>query len=535
MKIHPLQLATFADADAERRRKRVRGPWTRITETHPDGFWLLALGLVLLFRFWLADVLPFTGDEAYYADTGRHPDWGIYDHPPMISWWLALQLHVSDREWWLRLPSVLQPMILAIAVRWVLPRVWPDIDRERASWAALLVALAPANVWNVLITSDTPLIYFCVLSGLAWLMATREDDPRWYLLSGLLLAGGVLSKYFAFLLGFAYLVDVALRRNHRAWVGLAITFACTVPALGLMAWWNAGHCWVNVMFNFFTRTEDAGLSWKAPLLYAATLLYTMTPPILFMLPGRRVNAMAPDTRTASLLALVPLSLFAVLALAKTIGLHWVLAFVVFAFLPLARRLAIIQLRRLGAFFVVFAALHVAAFIVLSRVPLEMWNSSKHYAGIVLTVDSKAIVDELKPYEGEYVFSSDDYSIASTIGYAEQRAGHSRFIVLGEGSHHGRQDDIDTDFRTLDGRDILILTKTASASDTYSPYFLTAETRTFQWRGAQFWIILGRGFDYPSYRDTVLAEIRRHLYTLPAWLPQSGCFMCDRYFSGTPCN
>jgi hypothetical protein len=267
----------------------------------------------------------------------------------------------------------------------------------------------------------------------------------------------------------------------------------------------------------------------------ATLIYALTPPVLVRLPARGVDAMASDTRTASLLALVPLSLFAALALVKRIGLHWVLAFVVFAFLPLTRRLPIVQLRQLGVFFIAFAALHVAAFIVISRLPLETWNWSKHYAGIVLTVDTRAILEKLKPYEGKYVFSSDDYSISSTVGYAEQRAGHSRFIVFGEGSHHGRQDDINTDFRTLDGRNILILTKTASASDTYRPYFLAVETRSFEWRGAHFWIILGRGFRYPTYRDTVLAYIRQRFYALPVWLPQTGCFLCDRYFPGTPCS
>ena len=221
-------------------REPVGGPWAGIAGARPEALLGLALGLVLLFRFWLSDVLPFTSDEAYCADVGRHPDRGIYDHPPMISWWLALALLVSDRQWWLRLPSVLQPMLVAIAVRSVLPRVWPDVDRERALWATLLVALAPVNVWNVLITTDTPLIYFSILSGLAWLMAARKDDPRWYVLSGLLLAGAVLSKYFAFLLGFAYLVDVALRRKRRARAGLAIVYACTVPALTYSVWHSPG-------------------------------------------------------------------------------------------------------------------------------------------------------------------------------------------------------------------------------------------------------------------------------------------------------
>ena len=60
--------------------------------------------------------LPFTGDEASFTWWGRNPDWGFYDHPPMVGWWLAALLAVSDAEWWLRLPMTLQPAVLSLAV-----------------------------------------------------------------------------------------------------------------------------------------------------------------------------------------------------------------------------------------------------------------------------------------------------------------------------------------------------------------------------------------------------------------------------------
>src|ERR1039458_3414053 len=95
----PVRPAKLTAADGERREKLVRGPWTRIVVARPEGLLILALGLVLFFRFWLSDVLPFTSDEAYYTDMGRHPDWGIYDHPPMISWWLARsEEHTSELQ-----------------------------------------------------------------------------------------------------------------------------------------------------------------------------------------------------------------------------------------------------------------------------------------------------------------------------------------------------------------------------------------------------------------------------------------------------
>lgn len=501
----------------------------------PGGLLLLLLPLTLIFRFWLAAATPITGDEAYFIEWGRHFDWGFYDHPPMIGWWLSVLLLLSDAEWWLRLPVTLQPAVLALGIGWALPRLWPDVDRERAAWAALLVLLAPVNVWNVFITTDTPLVYFSVFSGLAWLKAAEEDDARWYFLSGLLLAGAMLSKYFVALLGFAYLVDVALRGGKRAWTGLAIAYACCIPALALMVWWNGGHCWVNYMFNFVTRNEDAGLSWQTPALYGLTLAYVLTPPLLWLLLARGGGSLTRGCRTAVTLSLVPFALFAGLSLVKTIGLHWLLAFVPFALLPMARRLPLATLRGLGLFFVGFAAVHILAIAVVSRLPLESWQRTHLYDGIVLTFDTQALLDVLRPYERDYVLASDGYSNAVTLGYASQHRGGSRFIVFGEGSYHGRQDDIDTDFRTLAGKNILVLRKTEPTVDDYRPYFRAVETKTFTLRGVRFWLIFGQGFDYPAYRDRMLAVMRQKYYAIPRWLPQWGCYLCDRYFGGEGCR
>ena len=34
-------------------------------------------------------MLPLSADEAYYAQWAQHPDWGYFDHPPMVAWWMA--------------------------------------------------------------------------------------------------------------------------------------------------------------------------------------------------------------------------------------------------------------------------------------------------------------------------------------------------------------------------------------------------------------------------------------------------------------
>ncbi len=500
-----------------------------IGSSTPRGWFWALLPATLVFRFWLAAATPMTGDEAYFYWWGKFPDWGYYDHPPMIGWWLAALLPAGEAAWWLRLPQILQPALLALAVAVALGRT------TAAWWAALLVLLAPANIWDVFITTDTPLVYFAVFSALAWLRAVRDDDRRFYLLSGALLAGAVLSKYFAALLGFAYLVDAVLTRCRGKWQGLALAYAPVLPALGLMAWWNAAHCWPNYMFNFVNRHEDAGLSWRTPLLYGATLLYLLTPPLLWSLArrGAALRALAGDAqgRSLAVLATVPLLLFAGLSAVKLIGLHWLLGFVPLVLVAAVRVLAEATLARLAKFFAGFAAAHVLAAAAIALLPLETWRSWRLYDGIVLTVDTGALLEQLQPYAADYVFASDGYSNAVTLGYDARRY----FIVFGEASSHARHDDIITDFRALDGRNILILRKSAPPAGAYAAYFRAVEERSFTARGATFHIVLGRGFDYAAYRDGVLAAVRRKYYALPGLLPQTGCYFCDRYFAGLPCR
>lgn len=503
------------------------------------------LAATLVFRVWLAQAFPISGDEAYFIWWGLKPDWGFYDHPPMVGWWLAALLQLSDSEWWLRLPIILQPALLALAVRWSLPALVPSIEPERRDGIAALVLLAPVNVWNVFITTDTPLIFFSVLSGLAWLRAAQErpgDGMRWYLLAGVLLAGAVLSKYFVAFLGFAYLIDALRRRTPHALAGLVVAYACTVPALALMAGWNAEHCWPNFMFNFVNRHGDAGWSWKTPLLYALTLIYVLGPPTLWLaFKNRRwydggsaahaVHDAHAATRSLGVLAWLPFVLFAGLSLVKQIGLHWLLSFVPFALIWVGLRLKPAGLHKIVAFFAVFAGLHVAAVLIVSRVPLEAWQTTRLYDGIVLSFEHQALARELEPYRKDWVLAMDGYSNAVTLGYNLRQY----VIVFGPASSHARHDDLVTDFRQFDGKNILILRKSEPDRADYARFFKAVNVDSFEVRGARFWRVKGEGFNYVAYRDAVLAPVRQKYYRIPAWLPQTACYLCDRYFEGEACQ
>jgi hypothetical protein len=206
----------------------------------------------------------------------------------------------------------------------------------------------------------------------------------------------------------------------------------------------------------------------------------------------------------------------------------VLAFVPFALLLAARRLTTLALQKLVVFFLGFAVLHIAAAVTLSRLPLETWRSFNIYPGLVLTFESRTLVERAAP--GDSLLVSDGYSNAVILGYNLRRY----VPVFGMASSHARHDDILTDWRAHDGRDITVLRKTEPKPAEYDRWFAGVVTESFEQRGARFWVVRGKSFDYAAYRATVLADVRRRYYALPPWLPQRGCYFCDRYFPETPC-
>jgi 4-amino-4-deoxy-L-arabinose transferase-like glycosyltransferase len=517
-----------------------------------------ALGAVLAFRLWLAWWLPLTGDEAYFVTWARAPDLGFYDHPPMVAWILAATLRISQSTLALRLPEVLLPPVVAVgmvALVRALARGDPDVERI-AYAAALAWFLVPAQVVNVLITTDTPLVFFAVLSMGAFTLAVRRDSLLLYAAAGATLGLAFLSKYFAVLVGFAYVVFAVastLARDGsgpRVWRGLAVVVATAAPFALANLWWNYAHCWTNILFNVYNRNERAGFQWWRPLVFVAFVVYVSSPILLWQLVRRREAVRAalatPERRLLWMLAFAPLAVFAVIAPFRDIGLHWLLSFMPALFVAGALALGADRLLASAKFLAAFSAVHVALVATVAALPIETFQRLRQYDAIVQGTKANELFAALKPYEGKYAFAADGFSPASTLSYSAAVAGflaqpearepwrRHYLFVLGSTSHHGRHDDILTDARALDGRDVLVIRKQPADRSAYERWFRRVELRDVTVRGATFHLVLGHGFQYPAYRDSVLAEVRDRYYRAPAFLPQGGCYFCERYFGQTAC-
>ncbi|MFY9314372.1 MAG: glycosyltransferase family 39 protein, partial [Burkholderiales bacterium] len=255
-----------------------------MTGTHPRQWLLLALGATLLLRLWLSAAAPVSADEAYFILWGRAPALGYYDHPPMVGWMLAPLAALGEAPWLLRLPAVLVPPAAALMVHAALAR-WFGRDAQTADLAALAVLLMPVNVWNVLVTTDTPLVLFSVASLLAFARAAQRNSNGLFFVSGILLGLAFLSKYFAVLLGLAFLFWALLSRHPKSFL---LVFLGGLPFGLLNLYWNYEACWCNVMFNAVNRHGEGDSGWSAatPALYAASLAYVGAPLLWFAWRGR---------------------------------------------------------------------------------------------------------------------------------------------------------------------------------------------------------------------------------------------------------
>jgi hypothetical protein len=500
-----------------------------LTHALPRGGFWLALGATLAFRLWLSAVLPITADEAYFVVWGRNPDFGFYDHPPMIGWLLAPLVALSDADWVARLPSTVVPASTALMVRHALAH-WFDARHEAADLAGIAVLLAPLNLWGVPVTTDAPLIVFSVASMVLFARAAQLGSLAWFAASGVALGLAFLSKYFAVLLGVAYLVwAVASPGARRRCSGPLVAIAAAVPFGLVNLWWNLEACWSNIMFNAINRHGGAGWSVVTPLLYLLALAYLAAPLVWVIFrerAGVAAATRASHARALMLAWLVPFAVFALLSPVRRIGLHWLVSFVPALVLTVAVALDRARLVQVVRFFAWFGALHVVVFVVLAALPLETWKSTAVYARLAFPGRTEELLGAMAEERKTRVLAADSYSSAAMLSYYAR--GH--VPVFGMGTSHARHDDILTDWRGYAGKDFVILRREAPAIDEYRPYFASVAVREVPLAAGRYHAVLGDGFRYEQYRERVLERIRDRYYRIPGWLPVRHCYFFERYFA-----
>ena len=205
---------------------------------------LLAIALLLVaarFAFPLLLLNPaweFHRDELLYFAMGDHLEWFGMQFPPLIA--VAARVgHAlfGDAVWAARVPAALAGAALLAVQLWLVRRM------RGGAWSMVVLTLAGVASPVFLRPSVLmqPVIFDQLWATLAFaslVLAAVEDEPRWWMLVGVALGLGALTKFsvafYALAVAVAALGVLPLRRQLATrwpWIAGAIALALSIPSV----------------------------------------------------------------------------------------------------------------------------------------------------------------------------------------------------------------------------------------------------------------------------------------------------------------
>jgi hypothetical protein len=189
-------------------------------------------------------------DELYYMAAGRHLAFGYVDFPPFVALVAAFtRVLLGDSL----LALHFFPALAGAAVVVLTGLMARELGGGRFAQglAALAVLVAPDFlVFGTWLSMDAFDQLWWVLASYVLLLILKRDRPRLWLLFGLVVGLGLLTKvtvlFFGFAVLFALLVTPARGqlRTRWPWLGGVIAFAFLAP----YALWNASNGWPTLEF-----------------------------------------------------------------------------------------------------------------------------------------------------------------------------------------------------------------------------------------------------------------------------------------------
>ena len=208
---------------------------------------LLLIGLIAVWRigFLAFNGLDLLGDESYYWDWSRQPDWCYYSKPPMVAWLIGgFTWLLGDYTFTVRLPAV---VLGSVFLAYFYATAKAFYGQRAAALALLLMVATPINLLaNFLMTIDPPLYCFWIMS-LYYLRRAVFDqqDSAWWL-AGLSSAAALLSKQVAIalpLMLLLYLILDSKRRHYLTRQYLYYLVPIMLVSVQILLW-NQQHDWV---------------------------------------------------------------------------------------------------------------------------------------------------------------------------------------------------------------------------------------------------------------------------------------------------
>ncbi|MEE4272733.1 MAG: glycosyltransferase family 39 protein [Thermoanaerobaculales bacterium] len=411
-------------------------------------FWVL-LGTTIL-HVTLAVWAPLSGDEVYYWDCSRHPDWSSFDQPSLVIWsMIPFRTVLGETSLAIRAPAIIASLFVALALVPLVRRLGGDL--RTAGLAYLMLHGIPfVFIGSSYASTDVVMIAFYSWATVA-AMAVAEGDRRGWWGFGLAIGIGFLAK-FPMVLALAAIAAAVIwgeGKRHLAsatpYLAAAVAFACTTPV-----WiWSMEHNWDNIAFQLENRHNGAAradfpMQFLAEYIGANLILLSLPFCIALVIAWRlALKRTEPVWRVAVVSAATPFVFFAVLALRSRMSPHWgapglVVAIALLVMVPFSRRRGLIVAGVVFGGFVVAAALGIVA--APEKVLRLHWSYSGRPNRVSTSeaaeiIGNQEIADQIAArLEPGELLASSSYTITHMMAYLSDGRFSTRLANVSWGEH-----------------------------------------------------------------------------------------------------
>jgi dolichol-phosphate mannosyltransferase len=294
---------------------------------------VFAIGLVVaafLLRLLYITQVELLPEDSYYWNYAQHLDLGYLDHPPMVAWliWLGTAVF-GDTEFGVRIGALCCAAVASLfAYR---------LTRNLFGEASALVALVLMQVLpffflaGMLMTPDAPMTAAWAASLYFLERALVAGQSRAWLLAGVSLGLGLISKYTIGMLVPAVFLFVILDAQSRRWLLRWEPYAALLIAGAIFSpviIWNAQHEWASFAFQTSRRLAERPRFSLHKLLLSVLVL--LTPTGLMTLLVSRFTRRGEDDSAADarrwlfvrVSVLTPFAVFFVFSLRHDVKIDW---------------------------------------------------------------------------------------------------------------------------------------------------------------------------------------------------------------------
>jgi 4-amino-4-deoxy-L-arabinose transferase-like glycosyltransferase len=209
-----------------------------------------AIAAVTVIRLVVAAVVPLAPDETYYWVWSHALAPGYLDHPPMVALWIRAGTCLAGQTaLGVRLlgpvAAALASLMLFDTARSLFPRIKAGVPAVMLLNATLLL-----GVGTVIMTPDSPLLFFWTATLWAMARLAAGGSGVWWLAGGFFAGLALDSKYTALLLWIGVGLWAPLVPGIRPWLRRWQPWAACAIGLGLFApilAWNAAHDWAGLV------------------------------------------------------------------------------------------------------------------------------------------------------------------------------------------------------------------------------------------------------------------------------------------------